>query len=284
MQVKNLIESFVRGIRKKYRYSTTCHRYPLFLEVELIRGCNIWPPCPMCALNAIAGDSGFRPMKNLDIAILEQNKDLFLNSAYLFFCGFGEVLLSKTFYYYLDNFDPRTPISFFSNGQLLRRDVVHSLIKHTMRDVGFSIDAGTEETYRKIRGHGSYTLEKTLRNIEYLVKKLAETGGETKVMMLFVIMKENYLELPVFIENGIRIGVRHFRTWHMRASSDENDYRVHDRNGFHFDCKEQSILGNRALYEDFKLVREQCYEIAARNDVIFETEYNRDNEFYLENG
>jgi MoaA/NifB/PqqE/SkfB family radical SAM enzyme len=268
-------------MKLKYKYSAVCDKYPLTLEVELLRGCNIWPPCPMCALNAIAGDNSTRPMKNLDTEILEQNKDLFLNSHYIFFCGLGELLLSKSFYYYLDNFDPNTPFGFFSNGQLLNRDIVERLIPYNIRDIGFSIDAGTEETYHKIRGHGNYILENTLNNIAYLIKRFKENRKETGIMLLAVIMKVNYLELPKILENGIRIGVKHFKTWHMRKRTDINDYRPHVRNGFYFDYLEQSILENKDLYEDFKVVRDKCYEIAAKNNVIFETEFNRDNEYFF---
>jgi MoaA/NifB/PqqE/SkfB family radical SAM enzyme len=268
-------------MKLKYKYSDVCDKYPLSLEIELLRGCNIWPPCPMCGLNAIAGDNGTRPMKNLDKEIIEQNRDLFLNSHNIFFCGLGELLLSKSFSYYLDNFDPNTPFSFFSNGQLLDRDIVERLIPFNIGDIGFSIDAGTEETYRKIRGHGSYTLEKTLDNIAYLIKRFKESRKETDIMLLAVIMKINYLELPILLENGIRIGVKHFKTWHMRKGTDIDDYRDHVRNDFHFNYLEQSILENKDLYEDFKVVREKCYEIADKNNVTFETEYNRNNEYFF---
>jgi MoaA/NifB/PqqE/SkfB family radical SAM enzyme len=267
-------------MKLKYKYSAVCDKYPISLEVELLRGCNIWPPCPMCGLNAIAGDSGTRPMKNLDTEILEQNRDLFLNTSHIFFCGLGELLLSKSFHYYLDYFDTNNSFSFFSNGQLLDRDTVEKLIPCNIADIGFSVDAGTEETYRKIRGHGNYTLEKTLNNIAYLIKRLRENRKSTDIMLLAVIMKVNYLELPKFLENGIRIGVKHFKTWHMRKRTDPNDYKDHERNGFHFQYLEQSILENRDLYEDFKVVREKCYEIADKNNVIFETEFNRHNEYF----
>lgn len=264
----------------EYKYSPICNKYPMTLEVELIRGCNIWPPCPMCSLTSVTGYNGHRPMKIFDIQILEQNKDLLENAHHIFFCGYGEPLLSKSFFYYLDNFDPKTPFSFFSNGQLLDREKVERMINHNIVDIGFSIDAGTEETYRKIRGHGDFTLKRTLDNIEYLVKRVEEHKKKTIIMLLFVIMKENYQELPQFMENGIRIGIKHFKTWHMRKRSHENDYREHVRNGFYFNYLEQSILENRELYEEFKIVREQCYEIADRNNVTFETEYTRDNEFF----
>jgi len=264
----------------KYKYSSVCEKYPMNLEVEMIRGCNIWPPCPMCTLFAITEDKG-RPMNTLDISILEKNKDLFLNSHYSFFCGLGEILLSKTFFYYLDNFDPKSPISFFSNGQLLTKEYVEKMIYHNIRDIGFSIDAGTEETYRKIRGHKDYSLGKTLGNIKYLVRRFDEMKKETNIMLLFVIMQVNYQELPEFIENGIRIGIKHFKTWHMRRGVDGHDYRDHIRNDFHFRYAEQSILENKELYDKFKVVRDKCYNIAVKNEVIFETEYTKENEYYL---
>lgn len=263
----------------QYQYSSVCNKYPMTLEVEMIRGCNVWPPCPMCTLTAITQDKG-RPMKTLDVGTLETNKDLFLNSHYSFFCGLGEILLSRTFFYYLENFDPKSPISFFSNGQLLTKEHVEKMIHHNIRDIGFSIDAGTEETYRKIRGHKDYTLAGTLENVHYLTRRFNEMRKETNIMLLFVLMKVNYRELPQFIENGIRIGIRHFKTWHMRRGLDGHDYRDHVRNGFHFRYSEQSILENAEVYEDFKVVRDECYDIAEKNGVTFETEYTRENEYY----
>lgn len=264
-----------------YKFSPVCEKYPLTLEVELFRGCNIWPPCPMCALKSIAGDNGYRPMRHLDSRIMEENRDLFLNVHHIFFCGLGELLLSKSYFYFLEHFDPRIPFSFFSNGQLLDKENVEKLIPRNVKDIGLSIDAGTEGTYRKIRGHGSYTLEKTLGNIAYLVKRFHEQQKDTRIMLLFVIIKENYRELPQFIENGIKIGIRNFKTWHMRKQSYENDYRDHTRNGFHFRYAEQAILEHRDLYEDFKRVRERCVQIAEAHKVIFETEYTRENEFFI---
>jgi len=66
-----------------------------------------------------------------------------------------------------------------------------------------SIDAATKDTYEYIRRGGKF--ETIKKNMEF-AGKLRKTGELSYFRMNFVVQKENYKEMPLFVEWGKEIG------------------------------------------------------------------------------
>jgi len=67
-----------------------------------------------------------------------------------------------------------------------------------------SIDAGTKETYEKVRRGGNF--DKLKQNMEFAAE-LRRTGELSYFRLNFVVQKRNYKEMPAFVEWGLSLGV-----------------------------------------------------------------------------
>jgi len=72
-----------------------------------------------------------------------------------------------------------------------------------VRKISVSIDAGTAEVYKKVRGGDWNTL---LKNLEW-VSGLRAAGRLNQFSINFVLRKANFHTLPQFIELGKNLGV-----------------------------------------------------------------------------
>lgn len=73
--------------------------------------------------------------------------------------------------------------------------LLRSLLK--AKHVHVSVDAGSNETYRTLKGGGhAPTFDKVIHNITELAKMKSEVSSETKIVASFLLQTENYRELP----------------------------------------------------------------------------------------
>lgn len=114
--------------------------------------------------------------------------------------GAGDPFASKTYLDFLINFDETKfpnleTITIFTNGILLTEEMwgklekVHKYIK----TVQISIDAATEETYRKIRRGGNWGI--LMKNIKFLLT----IPTIKKMEYIFVVQDGNYKEMEDFL-------------------------------------------------------------------------------------
>lgn len=129
----------------------------------------------------------------------------------LFIAGNGELFLSP--YYkqilYSKNYKQLKGIMTLSNGTLCDKEIWQHIVELADGNVisSFSVDAATEETYKKIRRGGNF--KKVEENIKY-VCSLRKNGRIKRIFLNFVIQKENYKELEQFVIWGKKMGVDYF--------------------------------------------------------------------------
>lgn len=97
-------------------------------------------------------------------------------------------------------------VGFSTNGTLVDADMAASLIFLQLDWISFSIDGATAETYEAIRQGSDF--ERVIGNIEGLHRlKVAQGSKNPKMMMVLVMMPENYQQLPAYVELAHSLGV-----------------------------------------------------------------------------
>jgi MoaA/NifB/PqqE/SkfB family radical SAM enzyme len=97
-------------------------------------------------------------------------------------------------------------VGFSTNGTLLDPGLAETLVSLGQDWICFSVDAATAETYERIRQGAEF--EAVMRNIEALRDiKIARHSKVPKMMLLFVMMRENFQEMPACVELAYELGV-----------------------------------------------------------------------------
>jgi radical SAM protein with 4Fe4S-binding SPASM domain len=92
----------------------------------------------------------------------------------------------------------------YTNGSLIDKDLMFTILS-TQEWVKFSIDAGTRETYEKIKGIDDF--DKVIQNIKDMVARRNEDFYSIMIGMDFVITPDNYQEILKFSELVKELGV-----------------------------------------------------------------------------
>lgn len=213
--------------------------YPTFVTYETSARCNL--KCAMCAVDESLNEFD----KNREAGI-EKTKDIYMRllpyASKLQLHASGECLLGKDFWISLERagcFANRhsMEIEIFTNGLLLNEENRKRIINSALTDIVISIDAAKEETYKKIRG-GNFNL--LLNNIRKLVEEInLSENKRLKVIMAFVMMRENINELPDFIKLAHSLGVKIVSFWPLFSSG--IDMPIKKKNNFVFYYKQQML-------------------------------------------
>ena len=132
---------------------------PLEITLELTNRCNL--ACPMCSRDICDARTGDMDPRLLE-SIVEQAGDL-LEAAEV--CLGGEPLLYPRLDEVLSLLSSRGVRSYIqTNALLLEREISEILISCGLEAAVFSLDAVTQETYRKVHGGGDLSIaEKNVR-------------------------------------------------------------------------------------------------------------------------
>ncbi|GAB7022254.1 radical SAM/SPASM domain-containing protein [Salidesulfovibrio brasiliensis] len=115
----------------------------------------------------------------------------------------GEALLEKDIPEMMKYADSKGVLDtiLITNGTMLDKETVDKLLETPITRITISIDAITEETYKKVRG-GNY--KKLISNIEYLLEKRKELNSMLPIVRLsFVDMDLNHHEREQFVDYWI---------------------------------------------------------------------------------
>ncbi|OGL47694.1 MAG: hypothetical protein A2161_04390, partial [Candidatus Schekmanbacteria bacterium RBG_13_48_7] len=115
--------------------------------------------------------------------------------------------------------DHRIFKSIFTNGVSPNiRDCVSEIFKAGIREIAFSIDAATPETYRKIRVGGEFSkVWETLQTVVVKRENFRSPEGVhyPQININFVLMKSNLHELPQLISKLAKFNIDYFRVMHL---------------------------------------------------------------------
>jgi MoaA/NifB/PqqE/SkfB family radical SAM enzyme len=101
---------------------------------------------------------------------------------------------------------PHLELSLVTNGLLLtpERWLEFPNMAEMLRTVSVSIDAAQAETYENVRRPGKWLT--LVKNLEFIAD-LRRSGKIPHLSISFVIQKDNYLEMPEFLDLAERLGV-----------------------------------------------------------------------------
>lgn len=159
---------------------------------------------------------------------------------FLYVTGSGDPFASELFWHFLKTLHehPRNPdlqIFLHTNGLLFDQDHWVDMGKESsdrVSDVGISVDAGTPETYRKIRGA---SWQKLWDNIAFINRLQAEPviiGRPIILGFFYTVQAENFREILPFVRKAWSCGARWIsitalRNWGTYAPDDYLRRAVH---------------------------------------------------------
>lgn len=116
-----------------------------------------------------------------------------------------------------------------TNGSYLHSPVVEELLPY-ISELRVSFDAGTPETYKKIRVNGDWN--KLISNIKYIHDIIRRVGADTTITADFVVQQDNYQEIPQFVETCKQLGIKNINlqkmwnwgTWDTETFKQKNVY------------------------------------------------------------
>ena len=120
-----------------------------------------------------------------------------------------------------------------TNGTHLTPEVSDRLCASKMDTINISLDAATDETFRRIR-KGAKSLRAVIDNIDALVRARAAAGAKFKISLSMTLMRSNLAEWPEFLRMAKRLGVDHVYARHLEAYTAEMEEELlwHDQAAF----------------------------------------------------
>jgi len=170
---------------------------PPVLGIDLHGVCNVKPPCVYCEWDeakTLEGDAAETPFTR---ATLEEWGDLFDHATHLINCSIGEPFMMKeTLDDLLDAFGEQgKTLEMTTNGQILTDKNIEKLLGRKIH-LYVSLDAGTAETYAKLRND---SFDRILANLRRLIDAKGGRAGFPKVHLVFMPMRVNVHELEDFV-------------------------------------------------------------------------------------
>jgi len=202
--------SLVIGERNVVNSRSIIDQPPQLYHIGLITHCNLH--CRMCPAHSV--DSKFDSTGcTIDRSLLEPCldglKEYSSSVKHICLCDYGEPLLYKEIFYVISRVHqicPDASIYFATNGTLLSKDMIESILDSSVTFISISLDAGTKETYEKIRIGADFN--QVLDNIRMLVKmRNMRKKKLLGIVTCFVLMKSNINELPDFAKLCVELGV-----------------------------------------------------------------------------
>ena len=197
--------SILRNLEKKYKRVYMLSR-PNEISIELNNLCNF--NCIQCLR------SNTRRKYKYGRISFEDFKKIFDQFKYITgiaLDGFGEPFLYKDLFEIIKYIKIKKRYCYvllFTNGDLINKDICKKLIEHKVSEVNISLDATTEESYKKIRRGGN--LKKVLTNIRTLIDMKKKMNSKLPLVGInFILMNENEGELKNFIKLAEDLKVDH---------------------------------------------------------------------------
>ena len=200
---QDLCPALVNKIRERYK---ECFKEEKYQEVEgkpssvnicIDHSCNLF--CKSCRNRILMADA--KQLETARQVAARIERDILPFADFIMLAGNGEVFLSQIYRSLWQSAASKKAKYFqlLSNGNLFTEKIWQEFSKGRQSEVLLcvSIDAGTEETYKKIRRGGNW--EKLMQNMRF-AGDLREKGKIAYFRLNFVVQRENYKEIPQFIE------------------------------------------------------------------------------------
>jgi radical SAM protein with 4Fe4S-binding SPASM domain len=196
------------------RHFTVLRSNPQRIVFEITNKCNL--RCRMCG-------QSHRKFSGVDMSIdTFMRTECFWPTAYdVSLFGWGEPLLNphlEEFFYIVSAHQPR--IFVLTNGMVLTEALIKKFIEGDLAFLNISVDGATPETYNTIRrGSDFHTVIANIKKIVEAKKKYNTSNPYLR--MVFVGMRKNIEEFPMFVELASKLGVDEAKMVYMIAYGDE---------------------------------------------------------------
>ncbi len=183
-------------------YERLSKEFPSQVMVDITEVCNLG--CIHCThpkfkLSSVYNKRMINPEINKKMVdeVAKNGKGI---TKYIRYTSNGEPLVHPKSYeilqYAVDN--SGTKVTLTTNGTLLKEKKMKKLLSTGLHMIDISIDAFSNETYKKVRVGGD--LDITKKNVLRLLELNDEVGHKTKIIVSFVEQKENSHEIEKFKE------------------------------------------------------------------------------------
>jgi MoaA/NifB/PqqE/SkfB family radical SAM enzyme len=198
---------------------------PRIFQVETVLGCNL--SCLECAVGAdlITRRKGCMDFETFKV-IAERIRP---HCNYLLLHNWGEPLLNKDIFKIISYASSFAKTNISTNGMLITEDVAEKLICSGVSDLLVSIDAVSQEVYRRYRVGGD--IVKALHALELLQRSNMRHGGKVAIMPQFILFSHNQHEMEQFGQLCTSLGLNpSFKAPYLRAgsslkNSDKSEYQ-----------------------------------------------------------
>jgi molybdenum cofactor biosynthesis enzyme MoaA len=211
-------------------------RPPNQLIIPITSYCNF--QCVMCPHGLAGGVKGraHYPDQVADLLIAELNQ--YDQSCDVALTGLGESFMAPVFGRFVDAVtNPLVRFNFTTNGSMLTGSRIEWILSSKIWRVNVSLDAGTPETFFKIRRSD---WSHVVRNLEALAEARAASGRTDFWLELnMTLMRENLDDIEPFLRLASRLKAGAYLAYLNDYDSNEN-WRV-EHNGFVFDYQRQIL-------------------------------------------
>lgn len=206
------------------------------LGIDMYGVCNVKPACVYCEWDFSKAQEGDYVDAPFDSKLLEEWGDFFDNSKDLINCSIGEPFMMKNFDELMDIFSDRGKfLEITTNGQILTDKNIDKLLGRNI-DLYISLDAGTPETYAKLRND---RFDDILVNLRRLIEAKGGSGQLPRINLVFMPMQVNVHELETFVKLCADLDVDRMILRPLNYSEITNlDW---DRGGYHFSYRDELL-------------------------------------------
>lgn len=190
--------------------------YPQYIQVETTSRCNL--KCKMCP-NSSDEYYSSKVLKDMtvDEFSLLLNRFPFVKDIAL--QGLGEPTLNRQLPEMISICTARAvSTTFVTNGLLLTESLSEDLVRSGLKLLIVSVDGGSEDTFREIRGGNLGKIIGNLKGFIAVKNRIGKKTPDVRVMM--VGMKANINEIPSIIDTIKYAGVRHITVKGINTSFD----------------------------------------------------------------
>ena len=201
--------------------------------------------CPSCRTDIINNNAG--PIKQINDQIVEKIKHVIFdkyiesNSHLSVRWAGGEPFVSHTYldlWEYIASKETRFKHTIQTNGSYLikRKDILTKMLP-SIAKLRISFDAGTKDTYEKIRLNGVW--ENLIENCKFIRQLIYDTNSSTTLACDFIVQLDNFEEIPQYIELAKSLGFDQInlgRMWNWGTWSDVDfeEKNVTDPNHYYY--------------------------------------------------
>ena len=201
LNTKFVINNFFRIIANVFSIFRASGKscLPIMLKIESSSLCNL--RCQMCPLKVgLSRETGTLKFNNFK-KIFDEIKPAYLNLT-----GIGEPLMNKDIFKIISYAKNKNAIiKIDTNGTLLNKNNIKSLIQSSPSIISISVDGATKKTYEKIRTGARFS--DICKNIKSLISYRNKIKSKTKIHIFFVLQKDNILGFIDFLKFGKSLNV-----------------------------------------------------------------------------